>query len=258
MIAKAIIGKSFEGCVRYVMSKPGMQLLGAHGVRQDSTSSIIKDFNIVRRLRPNITNVVWHTSISFAYQDDVNDNLMQQIAFDYLEKMGLSKNQYLIVKHIDAKHKHFHIVSSRVGFDGSLVTDQWCKNRSAKASDELEQKYGLVVAQEINRVSNTVHNKITLKKQLKEVVRKCVEDVLAMSSTLEVFRDSLQEQGIEVLLQEQSTGRINGISFKSKDIAVKGSALHKSLSYKKVLARIDENKKLNSKYERRIKNRTTF
>ncbi|CAN0211844.1 unnamed protein product, partial [Chrysoparadoxa australica] len=48
-----------------------------------------------------IKNAVWHTSISFAYEDKLTRENMIAIGKDYLEGIGLKDNQYLKVRHQD-------------------------------------------------------------------------------------------------------------------------------------------------------------
>ena len=44
----------------------------------------------------------------------------------------------------------------------------------------------------------------------------------------------LTKKGIEMKVQYQSTGRVNGVSFRKDDIAFKGSSIDKDFSYRKL------------------------
>ena len=92
-----------------------------------------------------------HTSISFAYEDNVSNELMREIAREYVNRIGLKGHQYLVVKHNDSKHQHLHIVANRVGYDGSITSHKWCKNRTARLCDQLEQEYQSTVARRHRR-----------------------------------------------------------------------------------------------------------
>ena len=243
MIIKVRIGKSFGGCVRYVMNKKGAELLDYHGVRIESTSYVIKDFNLIKLQKPKVENVVWHSSVSFALSDKVTNELMCAIAKDYMQEIGLTNNQCIIVKHTDTGHQHFHIVANRVQLNGELTSDQWCKNRSARISDNLELKYKLTIAQQVKRVKPFHGTVPSTKKESKEIIRKVVEDCLKSAVNLAKLQSSLLKHGIELKVQEQSTGRINGISFKYKEMAFKGSSIHKQFSYKHIVKKLSSNKK---------------
>ena len=58
MIGKPITGKSFGGCVRYVLDKKDATVLHGEGVRLHDTRSITQDFNLQRKTRPELGKAV--------------------------------------------------------------------------------------------------------------------------------------------------------------------------------------------------------
>lgn len=68
MIAKNIKGRSFKGCVNYVMNETA-ELLDAEGVFADSTKSMIRSFAMQRSGRKEIVQPVGHIPISFSPED---------------------------------------------------------------------------------------------------------------------------------------------------------------------------------------------
>jgi hypothetical protein len=253
MIGKVSIGKTFKGCVNYVMGKDGAEVLYAYGVRSQSIPYAAKDFDTVRNQNPRISNAVWHTSISFAYQDKVDDKLMLNVASDYLKELNLDGNQYLIVKHTDTRHQHIHIISNRVGFEGKVVSDRWCKNRTARACDLMEEKYNLTIAREQGRsYENDKRGDI---RNVKEEISLAINHSLKSGvSNYEILKNDLLKSGIDLQIQKQSTGRINGVTFKKGELILKGSAVGKEFSYKRLLQSLDSNqskdKGLTQEYER--------
>ncbi len=242
MIGKVVIGKSFAGCVRYVMEKKGAQVLDDFGVRSKDATLVIKDFNVIRRKKPSIKNAVMHTSISFAHQDIVNNDLMMHIGRDYVEKMDMQEHQYLIVRHQDTRHEHMHIISNRIGFNGEVASDRWCKNRAAHACDELEEKYGLTIARYQQNKKDVRLDKVPVMKRVKEEIRGAVQEGLDRGvDDLDEFIEGLSVKKIEVKIKKQSTGRINGISFEKDGLAFKGSAISKEFSYGRLNKRLEEN-----------------
>ena len=253
MIGKVSIGKTFKGCVNYVMGKEGAEVLNAYGVRSQSIPYATKDFDAVRKQNPGISNAVWHTSISFAHQDKVDDKLMLDVASDYLKHMNLDSNQYLVVKHTDTRHQHMHIISNRVGFEGAVVSDRWCKNRTARACDLMEEKYNLTVAREQGKsFSNDKRGDI---RQVKEEISAAInQSVKSGVSDYDRLTKDLHTKGIDLQLQKQSTGRINGVTFKKGELIIKGSAVGKEFSYKHLQQSLEKNqsidKGLTREYER--------
>jgi hypothetical protein len=253
MIGKVSIGKNFKGCVNYVVGKSGAEVLHAYGVRTESKQFAIKDFNNVRMQNPSIANAVWHTSISFAHQDKVDDNLMLTVADDYLKRVGLDKNQYLIVKHTDTRHQHMHIISNRIGHDGKVVSDRWCKNRTARACDLMEERYNLTVAREQGRRQS--QDKREGVRETKEEISSAINNALKSGiSDYASLQKTLLKKDIDLQLQKQSTGRVNGVTFRKDEFILKGSAIGKEFSYKHLLQKLENNRSqdngLNIAYER--------
>lgn len=253
MIGKVSIGKTFKGCVNYVMGKEGAEVLYAYGVRSESIPYAARDFDTVRKQNPAISNAVWHTSISFAHQDRVDDTLMLNVASDYLKQMNLDGNQYLIVKHTDTRHQHMHIISNRVGFEGKVASDRWCKNRTARACDLMEEKYNLTVARAQGRSYG--NDKRSDVRNMKEEISTAIDQSLKSGvSDYDMLKQDLLKKDIDLQLQKQSTDRINGVTFKKGDLIIKGSAVGKEYSYKHLLQSMEKNiskdNGLNREYER--------
>jgi hypothetical protein len=92
MIAKNIKGKSFKGCVRYVMNDTA-KLLEAEGVLvlAATTEEIIRSFAMQRSGRKEVKQPVGHIPISFAPEDKerMTNDFMLQLAKEYMEEMGI-------------------------------------------------------------------------------------------------------------------------------------------------------------------------
>lgn len=245
MIGKVSIGKSFGGCVRYVLEKENAQVLEQSGVRSENPIKATQDFNAIRRQHPDVKNAVWHTSISFAHQDKLGNDQMVKIGRDYLDKMNLKDHQFLIVRHHDTKHDHIHIIINRIGFDGSVASDRWCKNRTARTCDQLELKYGLTVAKEQGLGKGEIRDKVPIKSQLKSEIRGEIEQKLKMGiSNMDQLSKELSKNGISVFIKTQSTGRINGVSFEKMGMAFKGSAIAKQFSFGRLTKQLEKNKSI--------------
>ncbi len=242
MIGQVFIGKSFGGVVRYVLEKDQAQVLDECGIRSSNAILATQDFNAIRIQKPNIKNAVWHTSISFAYDDKLSEEKMTSIGKDYLRKMGLNDNQYLMVRHHDTLHNHIHIISNRIGFDGKLKSDKWCKNRTARICDILEEKYGLTIARRQGIKNQKTNDKVPIKKQIKSEVKAAIAASLARgTSTFEQLFKDLKRKGIEASFHSQKTGRINGISFRHRGINFKGTSIDRSFSFGKLAKRLSQN-----------------
>ena len=76
----------------------------------------------------------------------MTDTLMRDIAKEYMQRMGITDMQYLLVRHLDQPHSHCHLVYNRVGNNGQTISDRNIKIRNAKVCRALTEKYGLHLA----------------------------------------------------------------------------------------------------------------
>lgn len=102
MIGKIIAGTSFTGAVGYVMKKQS-RVLDAEGVTSPNVRDMVQDFKDQTLLNPHIKNAVGHISLSFSSKDAprMTNALMTQIAKEYMQSMGITDTQYLLVRHLD-------------------------------------------------------------------------------------------------------------------------------------------------------------
>ena len=111
MVGKVISGSSFSGTVGYVM-KEESRILEAEGIMPPEVKDMVQDFKDQTLLNPRLKNTVGHISLSFSPKDAprMTDALMTQIAKEYMQKMGITDTQYLLVRHLDQPHPHCHLV----------------------------------------------------------------------------------------------------------------------------------------------------
>ena len=135
MIGKIIAGSSFAGTVGYVM-KELSRILDAEGVNPPEVKNIIEDFKDQTRLNPRLKNTVGHISLSFSPKEapHMTDALMTQIAKEYMQKMGITDTQYLLVRHLDQPHPHCHLSITGSGTRGRLYRTRILKYAIRKSA----------------------------------------------------------------------------------------------------------------------------
>ena len=146
MIGKQTKGTSFGGCVSYVLKEEKSKLLEAVGV-EGTPEQMAEQFELQSLLNDKVKNIVGHTSLNFSPEDSerlkYDDELMLQIAHDYMKLMGIENTQYIIARHIDREHPHCHIVFNRVDNDGKTISDKNDFRRNEKVCKMLTAKYRL-------------------------------------------------------------------------------------------------------------------
>ncbi len=234
MIGKVITGKSFGGCIRYVVQKFDAVILDSAGVRMQEVNQIINDFNLQRKYNPNLGKAVGHIALSWSVNDlpKLNDEMMVDMAKDYMQRMKIQNTQYLIVKHQDKSHPHIHIVYNRVNNNGKTISDNFQKQRNVQVAKQLTLKHGLFIApgkDKVNRQQLKGEDKV--KYELFDAIKTASKKVKNITELIQV----LEKQGIITHLKYKgNTNEIQGISFSKGQFKFKGSEIDRSLSYAKL------------------------
>ena len=240
MIGKVITGRSFGGCIRYVVQKHDAVVLDAAGVRMQQVNQIINDFNLQLKYNPNLGKAVGHIALSWSVNDadKLSDEVMLMLAKEYLQKMKIHDTQYLIIKHRDKDHPHIHIVYNRVGNNGKTISDNFQKQRNVQVAKELTLKHGLYISpgkEKVNRQQLKGEDKI--KYELFDAIKAASKKVKNINDLKQV----LAKQGIVTHLKFKSgTTEVQGISFSKGEYKFKGSEIDRSLSYAKLSQAIEQ------------------
>lgn len=227
MIAKTTQGKSFKNLVYYCLQeKKNAVILDMNGLSRTDPKGLIKEFEAITCENSNISKPVWHTSISFSENDNVNPEKMTEIAIRLLEKLGFTRdnNQFLLVQHQDKEHKHLHIVCNRIGFDASVVSDYYCKKKVVKATKELEIEYGFQKIEDITKEKSNSNQNIrkTLISVLDDVLKKfSFQSFLEMTEELNKYNVQMK------VLKHSNNGNEYGVTFLYNETEFKGSELGK-------------------------------
>ena len=238
MVGKVISGSSFSGTVDYVM-KEESRILEAEGIMPPEVKDMVQDFKDQTLLNPRLKNTVGHISLSFSPKDAprMTDALMTQIAKEYMQKMGITDTQYLLVRHLDQPHPHCHLVYNRVGNNGQTISDRNINIRNAKVCRELTEKYGLYLAPGKDDVR---------REQLREPDKTKYEIYDAMKGSLPKCKSwnelegKLKEQGIGVRYKYcGSTDRKQGVLFSKNGFEFSGSKIDRAFSFTKLDSRFN-------------------
>ena len=230
MIAKNIKGKSFKGCVRYVMNDTA-QLLEAEGVLAGTTEDIIRSFAMQRSGRREVKQPVGHIPISFAPEDKerMTNDFMLQLAKEYMEEMGIRNTQYIIVRHHNTGNEHLHIVYNRINNDLKLISVNYDYKRNIKVCKKLKDKHGLTYGKGKERVKR---EKLKNSDKVKYYIYDTIKAVLPQCKDEKELQSLLLKSGIHTEFKlKRTTGEVEGISFRHGDFSFKGSQVDRKFSY---------------------------
>ncbi|MGJ1203831.1 relaxase/mobilization nuclease domain-containing protein [Sphingobacterium lactis] len=242
MIAKVITGKSFGGCVRYLLEREQSAVLDSAGVRDYDIKAIIADLNAQRKMRPQLGNAVGHTVLSWSNEDRdmLTVEKMAEHAREYMEKMGIKNTQYVTVLHEDKKHPHLHIVYNRVDNDGKTIDNfnHWHKSR--KVCREMTERYGYHFGKGKAKVNRQA---LRGNDRLRYAIHDALRSVKAKATTWKQVETMLARQGIGIHFKYRSgTSEVQGISFEKDNVKFKGSAIDRKFSFAGMEKQLSENR----------------
>ncbi len=246
MIAYIIGGSGFGGCVDYVTRRKLEEKLCKEQSKQqkaderkyesnrgeDIIDHLSKDWKLISssgdiriyegrkvmaddisrpsRQRKSITDPVGHISLDFHPDDTpkMTDELMTEVAQDYMKKMGLTNTPYIVVRHYDKAHPHCHIVFSRVDYDGKILTQTTNFKKNERVCKALNLKHRLIQGKS---KLNTDVSKLRGKEKVRyQLVRDIARVYLTPSVTdWKSYVELLRRNGITVRQKIGKSGRLN-------------------------------------------------
>lgn len=233
MIGKVISGGSFGGTVGYVM-KEQSRVLEARGIEPPGVREMVEDFEDQARLNPRLRQNVGHISLSFSPEDapKLTDERMTQIAKEYMQKMGISDTQYLLVRHLDQPHPHCHLVYNRVGNHGQTISDRNIKIRNAKVCRELTEKHGLYLAP---GKANVRRERLREPDKIRYEIYDAIKGCLPKCKSWNELEGKLKEQGVGICYKYcGNTDRKQGVLFSKNGFEFSGSKIDRAFSFSKL------------------------
>lgn len=244
MIGKPITGRSFGGCVRYIVDKPEAKILFAEGVRMQNATTLTNDFNLQRKMRPELGKAVGHLVLSWSKEDlaKLTDKIMLEHAKEYMQKMGIRDTQYVVVRHHDKLHPHLHVVYNRVDNKGATITDKNNYARNIKACKEITMKYGYHWGKGKEQVNRQALNG---REKIRYELYDAIKAAMKTSKNWKELEAKLTVRGIGIAYKfKNGTKEVQGISFEKGGLKMKGSAIDRSLSFSRMDAQLNRNQQV--------------
>ena len=227
---------SFARVVNYVNNPKKARLIDSKDVRQDDNATIARSMQGQADDKPGrkLKNPVYHISLDFAHEDapKLTDELMVEIAREYMRRMGITNTQYIMCRHTDREHQHLHIVANRVDNDGNTISDSNDNVRNVKVCKALTREYGLHFSKgKMNVKRDRLRGKDKVKYQIYDAVKAALPHCNCWSDLC----DRLAKQGIGIHFRyDRRNAKIVGVSFTKDKISFNGSRIDRSMSFYKL------------------------
>ena len=187
MIAKISATENLGGALGYnfkKVEKGEASILLAAELYQSNDGNytmedVLADMQALIPKKSRTKKTVFHCSLNPHPDEKLSDELLVQIAREYMEALGYGKQPYIVFKHNDIAREHIHIVSLRVDSKGRKIDDRFEKRRNKQITDALERKFGLIPSSKVTDKAMKEMPKIdTTQRNIKEQVSNVVRMIL--------------------------------------------------------------------------------
>ena len=240
MIGKLKKGSSFGGCIRYVTGKDEAKILASDGVLLGTNTEMTQSFELQRQLNPRIKKPVGHIALSFKPEDKprLTDEFMAKIAIEYMQMMGITDTQFIIVRHHNTDNPHCHIVYNRINNEGKLISDRNDYRRNEQVTKTLKSKYGLTYGTD---KSKTNTRKLRNAERAKYEIHNAVKDALKVADSWQKFKKELAKRGVrlELVYKDKEQTKVQSIRFCKDGYSFKGTQISRDYSFGKLNAKLE-------------------
>lgn len=147
-------GSSFAGISEYVLAQGKYageektkqpEIIEKNNIYSDNYKDIGREMTEIAKGNSKVKKPVMHYSISFDEKDKTPEKVRIEAVKSTMRDMGIKddNHQYIIVKHNDKAHPHYHVIVNRVGLDGKVLSDSHTKNRLEVAMDKAEKQLNI-------------------------------------------------------------------------------------------------------------------
>lgn len=210
MIGKITMGRSFAGCIRYLLEDKKVMHAHQPSVKNraevlltnyccGSRGELVEQFRDVRGLNPRVEKPVLHISLSLSPEDHLEPHQFISLVRDLAQEMNFEKHQYLAVRHTDTAHPHVHILVNRVGLDGKTLKDSNNYRQLASCCRKLEVRYGLKRVLSPRRFLPQELRFLPRRDTRKETLAGHIHRILSTCTSYEAFQSQMSALGYTVL-----------------------------------------------------------
>ena len=166
-------GKTIRGALSYnedkVRNGTADLILASHFSRDTGDmgfSEKLMRFEKLNQLNEKTKTNTLHIVLSFSPEDQLDNEKLQLISRDYMDKIGFGDQPFLVYEHTDTSVTHLHIVTTTIRSNGKpIFLHNLAKRKSEPARKEIEIDYNLIKAKgrkqsaylgKTAKISNTV------------------------------------------------------------------------------------------------------
>lgn len=113
-------------------------------------AELIELFETIASQNSRVKYPCQHISINLQHGESLSNQQYISLAKEYLKQMQWDNSPFAIVRHMDKKHSHIHIVLSTVDYEGNKIDMYNSKRKTTELTPVLEKQYNLLPTPKIS------------------------------------------------------------------------------------------------------------
>ncbi len=217
-----------------------------YGWNQEKDAEIIYKENLVGQTPKEITdefetiqsmnNNCDKNTFSFVISPTIEDGKkldpkeLNKITNEFIKDLKLENHQAIAFVHNDKNHKHIHLYVNRIDFEGKAYKDSFIGKRSQKTAERVAEKF------ELQTVRKIKEQKLENLKDVRKLIKKRHEQVFSKfhPEKYQEYISKMKEFNINVKPVISKSNKLQGFRYNFKNISLKGSEVHRSMSINKL------------------------
>ena len=198
----------------------------------ETPKEITNEFKTIQSMNDNCEKNTFSFVISPTIEDGqkLNSNDLNRITNEFISELKLENHQAIAFVHNDKNHKHIHLYVNRIDFNGKAYNDSFIGKRSQKVAEKVAEKLQLQTVREIKE------QKLENLKEIRKFIREKHEQAFSKfhPKKTEEYIAKMKKSNITVKPVMNKSNKLQGFRYNFKNISLKGSEVHRSMSINKL------------------------
>lgn len=242
MIGKAKAISHTSNAIDYARKKDHAYELDRSMVSGDTGRDIAAEFRMFQNMNDRCENNTLSIVLSPQIDDgqQMNDEQLREALRLFIERMNLNDRQYVAYVHKDKDHKHIHLYTNRIDFEGKAYNDKFISNKASRRAEEVALQLGLRTPRQTKelKMENTKAIRQELKRLSDQAMRQSPQSI---DQYITSFNKLTLDAHTEAYRNKQ--GEFQGLRFYYRNQRFKASEVHRSLGKKQLLKSLTNGKR---------------
>lgn len=198
----------------------------------ENPKEISNEFKIIQNMNVKCEKNTLSFILSPTIKDGEKLTNMQfgEIAKRFIEEMKLNNHQAIAFIHNDKAHRHMHLYCNRVDYTGKTYSDSFIGKRANYSAEKVAKSMGLKTVKDIQ------NEKLDKFKTLRLEIHNAHKNLLIQyrPKTFDDYIKKMAAKNVKVIPSINKGGKLQGFRFEYKNINMKGSEVHRSMSGGKI------------------------